>query len=44
MHGCDIFQGVHALLNQFNAKYLFNDLEIFSLLTASIAHDVGHNG
>lgn len=44
MHGCDVCQGVHAMICQFELALFIDELEMFSLLIAGISHDVGHNG
>lgn len=44
MHGCDVCQGIHSMICQFELALLIDELEMFSILIAGFAHDVGHNG
>lgn len=46
LHGCDVAQHVHLLLNQHKlAEHAqFNDLDTLSILIAALCHDVGHDG
>ena len=45
LHGSDVAQHVSFMLNQQNIKEIgLNDLDTLSLIVASLAHDVGHNG
>lgn len=32
------------MISQFELALLIDELEIFSIITAGLAHDVGHNG
>jgi len=45
LHGSDVAQHVSYMLKQQKIKDLgFNDLDVLSLIVASLSHDVGHDG
>lgn len=43
-HGCDVCHTSYRLLNLSSLDTVFTKLEVFSVLVAAIAHDVGHPG
>lgn len=43
-HGCDVLHAVYNLMIMSNLHNACSTLEVFSLLTAALAHDVGHLG
>jgi hypothetical protein len=43
-HGCDVMHTVSRMLEDSFASNYMSDLEIFGLLVASLAHDIGHLG
>lgn len=43
-HGCDVCFTSYRLLTIPNLNHVFSQLEVFSVLTGAIAHDVGHPG
>jgi hypothetical protein len=43
-HGCDVLHAVYRLLLSSNFHRACTPLEMYSILVASIAHDVGHPG
>lgn len=43
-HGCDVMQTCYRLIMVSHLHLIFNQIEIFSVLIGSLAHDVGHIG
>lgn len=43
-HGCDVCHTVYRLMFVSNLNLVFSNLEVFTLLVAAVAHDVGHLG
>ena len=43
-HGCDVAHTVYRLIYVPSLHLAFSHLEVFSILTAALAHDVGHPG
>lgn len=43
-HGCDVLHVVYRLMQKSNLSCSCSSLEIYSLLTAALAHDIGHPG
>lgn len=43
-HGCDVAHTVYRLIMVPSLHLAFSHLEVFSILTAALAHDVGHPG
>lgn len=43
-HGCDVAHTVYRLIMVPSLHLAFSHLEVFSIITAALAHDVGHPG
>jgi len=43
-HGCDVTHTMYRLIMVSRLNAVFTELEVFSMLIAAIAHDVGHPG
>ena len=43
-HGCDVAHTVYRLVTVPSLHLAFSHLEVFSIITAALAHDVGHPG
>lgn len=44
VHACDVTQACFLMLNCYEIKYRFTELDRLSLLIAALGHDAGHNG
>jgi cAMP-specific phosphodiesterase 4 len=43
-HGCDVAYTVYRLIKDSRVFIVLSQLEVFALMTASLAHDIGHPG
>ena len=43
-HGCDVAHTVYKLITDSRIHIILSQLEVFALVTAALAHDIGHPG
>lgn len=43
-HGCDVAHTVYKLITDSRIHMVLSQLEVFALITAALAHDIGHPG